>query len=259
MIKALSRHFVGVICIYTYQARFKSTFQHVNDEVEALFRDVESKGIGLLEKTKLFLSFALRELLNNAVEHGNQLDESKFIFLQLELDPQKAKMKVSDGGKGFPLTEILQKEEQDSLTRVRNRGIAALTGMGFVVSSNGNTVVAELKMNEIYEIKERKVRGMEFKLENDVLYCILKKNLVASNVKEFVEMLKSQIETTKGFMEMVIDLKSSESIDSMGITFLIGTYKTVNAQGKKVKLSGVSDSMLELFKIMKIDEVFDII
>lgn len=97
---------------------------------------------------------------------------------------------------------------------------------------------------------------MNIAKEGNIINCEINANLVASNVKEFIEQLKSILDTEDGYEALHIDLSKTESIDSMGITFLISTYKTLGARGKIVKLIGVSEGMLRIFKMMKLDEVF---
>lgn len=95
-------------------------------------------------------------------------------------------------------------------------------------------------------------------IHNDgkTIYCEINANLVASNVKEFIEQLKAVLDGDENYKMLIIDLSKTESIDSMGITFLISSYKTLNSRQKTVRLAGVSEGMLRIFKMMKLDEVF---
>jgi anti-anti-sigma factor len=99
---------------------------------------------------------------------------------------------------------------------------------------------------------------MEIRIENGIAICEVNSNIVAANVKPFVEIIKNTIEDKEDFSELKIDLSKTESIDSMGITFLIALHKNYNAKGKTVTLIGVSEAMLKILKILKLDEVFHI-
>ncbi len=99
---------------------------------------------------------------------------------------------------------------------------------------------------------------MDILLKNSILICKIKMNLTAANVSELLEDVKVKIENYKEYERIEIDLKEVNSIDSMGITFLIGVYKMANKKNKKFKLSGVSAIMLSLFKTIKLDELFEI-
>lgn len=81
-------------------------------------------------------------------------------------------------------------------------------------------------------------------------------SLIAKNIKTLVGQLKPIVEQQDDYQVLELDLSQSESIDSIGITFLIGVYKTLSSRGKSLELKGVSGPMMQLFKIMKLDEVF---
>lgn len=97
---------------------------------------------------------------------------------------------------------------------------------------------------------------MDIVTRENTIYCNINTNLVASYTKGYIEQLKKYLENDENYEVLQIDLSQTESIDSMGITFLISTYKTMSARGKAVKLTGVSEAMLRIFKMMKLDEVF---
>lgn len=99
---------------------------------------------------------------------------------------------------------------------------------------------------------------MEISYRDNVVVCTVKTNLIATNMKQLVEEMKAALAALADYSSLVIDLAQTESIDSLGVTFLIGTYKEALAQGKKVKLTGVSEAMFQLFKMMKLDEIFEI-
>lgn len=98
---------------------------------------------------------------------------------------------------------------------------------------------------------------MELVCHEERLVCNPRVSLVAKNIKELVLQLKTVTEQQDDYQTFQVDLSQSESIDSIGITFLIGLYKTLSARGKRFELSGVSEPMMQLFKIMKLDELFN--
>jgi len=100
---------------------------------------------------------------------------------------------------------------------------------------------------------------MEIDYIDDILTIKINCNLIAPNIKVLVEETKRIIEQTKEDLQLIqMDLSESKGIDSMGITFLVGTFKTLSRQNKKMRLIGVSNAMLKLFKTMKLDTVFEI-
>jgi anti-anti-sigma factor len=103
-----------------------------------------------------------------------------------------------------------------------------------------------------------KVETMVIIIENEIARCVINVNLIASNIKAMVLTVKEELESREDFSQVIVDLSNLVNIDSMGITFIIGMHKTFAARGKVVKFTGVSDAMLQLFKIMKLDDVLQI-
>ncbi|HEY9061065.1 MAG TPA: STAS domain-containing protein [Pseudobacteroides sp.] len=100
---------------------------------------------------------------------------------------------------------------------------------------------------------------MDVVLDGKTMVLKVKTKLVAVNIKNMIEFTKSVLDEADDYEDIIIDLSASENIDSMGITFLIGLYKTGDNKGKKVMLRGVSPAMLNLFKIMRLEEIFEIV
>lgn len=99
---------------------------------------------------------------------------------------------------------------------------------------------------------------MEISLQNGKAICVVNDNIVASNVKSLTEILRTALKDCDDYEEIIVDLSKTESIDSMGITFLIALYKKYNTSDIRVKLIGVSDAMLKIFNMLKLVDIFDI-
>lgn len=71
--------------------------------------------------------------------------------------------------------------------------------------------------------------------------------------------VKSQIQSliTGGSNNIAIDLGEVNSINSSGLGILISCYKLVKNNGGDFKLINANDKLLNIFKITKLDRVFD--
>ncbi|MCT4621039.1 MAG: STAS domain-containing protein [Marinisporobacter sp.] len=99
---------------------------------------------------------------------------------------------------------------------------------------------------------------MDIFLKDNIFIFKIKTDLTATTIKGLLINIKNQIDEYKEYEGIEINLEEVKSIDSMGITFLIGIYKIVNKENKKFKLTGVSEAMLKLFKTMKLHEIVEI-
>ncbi len=57
---------------------------------------------------------------------------------------------------------------------------------------------------------------------------------------------------------IVVDLSELELIDSSGVTALVALYKRSRAVGGKVRVVGACDQPLAIFKLLRMDKVFQI-
>lgn len=122
-----------------YRDEIESTYERVDEVVREIVnrcKNVEELSI----KSFLFkLSVILRELLNNAVEHGNQFDPNKHIFCEIRYLKPTIEITVIDEGEGIGFDEGMLLEE-DGLSQ-RTRGFKMLKKMDFEFQIEGNKVM----------------------------------------------------------------------------------------------------------------------
>jgi anti-sigma B factor antagonist len=58
--------------------------------------------------------------------------------------------------------------------------------------------------------------------------------------------------------EVVIDLVELKSITSSGIGKIVYLYKELNPKGGKIRIIGVNDTIMQIFKIVKLDKLMEI-
>jgi anti-sigma B factor antagonist len=58
--------------------------------------------------------------------------------------------------------------------------------------------------------------------------------------------------------EVVIDLSKLKSITSSGIGKIVSLYKDLNKEGGKIRIVGANDTIMQIFKIVKLDKLMEI-
>jgi len=131
-----------------YKNKFGSSF----DIVDTIVREIIEK---LTEHEKLnistllfHISFMLRELLNNGVEHGNQFDERKSIYCEVIYHVDILEFIISDEGEGINLPP---EDTYFDVLSERERGISTIRKLGFELSFNGSTVHAKYCLKDFCE------------------------------------------------------------------------------------------------------------
>jgi len=105
---------------------FTSTFDML-DFVQVV-SDHVGKGIGLDEDAIHWVGVAIRESVINAIKHGNQSDESKHVFVELESvrnggAAPELLIRVRDQGAGFEPEEVADPLAPENLLKSSGRGI----------------------------------------------------------------------------------------------------------------------------------------
>ena len=90
---------------------------------------------------------------------------------------------------------------------------------------------------------------LEFKLTNDV---------TSSWVKNKLEQMRDIMEGDISYDHVVVDMERVEIIDSIGISLIVALYKTAGELNKGFKVVGLNGRVKNLFKMMRLDEVFPI-
>ncbi len=99
---------------------------------------------------------------------------------------------------------------------------------------------------------------MEKIMQGEKVILKLHEDLIAANVRQYNLNVMELLDQETEFEELELDLAETENIDSVGVTFVISLYKTCLNEGKQFKVSGSNDDIVQLFKLMKLDEFFDL-
>lgn len=128
-----------------HQVRFSSTFEESDlQAISITNRLKEFYETRLNNELEFNLNFVIRELLNNAVEHGNKLQPHKQVVCRVFYDEKTIIIEVTDEGEGLeenkkPLTQPLG----DHMSMpVRQRGLWLVEQLGYSLSISKNTIRA---------------------------------------------------------------------------------------------------------------------
>lgn len=133
-----------------YREEIASTYESVDEVVREIVnrcKNVDELNI----KSFLFkMSVILREILNNAVEHGNKFDPEKSIYCEVTFKRPVIEFTIADEGEGIEI-EAESSNSEDELLSVRTRGFKIIKKMRFDVRVDGNKVIAAYNLANIDE------------------------------------------------------------------------------------------------------------
>lgn len=91
------------------------------------------------------ISVALIEAVNNAILHGNQLDNSKNVKIEYLIDDEAIRFFVKDEGAGFDVLSIPDPTLPENLEKTHGRGIFLMNHLCDEIAFNENGAFVEMK------------------------------------------------------------------------------------------------------------------
>lgn len=94
----------------------------VVDSAEEVIR-VYAQALGFPEQELYFIGLAVREVLVNAMKHGNGFDPEKKVKVKLSGSDDEFSIDVADEGQGFHPAELPDPRDDRNLYRLSGRGV----------------------------------------------------------------------------------------------------------------------------------------
>lgn len=194
-----------------------------------------------------------RELLDNAIRHGNLEMEGKVVRCAVALkDGGRVEIVVEDEGDGFDHTALTSSEIEDP-RNVPNRGYALIRSLAEDVrfELGGRRVTAVMKVDS--------EPGKELILErgpNGFVAVTPLGDVVGERVEVLREELLRQVED--GGVEFKFDFANVALIDSRGLGLLVALKNTIDgkADSTRIELTNVSGDSERLLRMFGLDKVF---
>ena len=87
------------------------------------------------------------EAANNAILHGNKLDENKLVNILIRKEESKLKIKIEDEGDGFDYKNIPDPTAPENIENVNGRGIFLMEKLSDAIEFSRNGATVELEFN----------------------------------------------------------------------------------------------------------------
>jgi anti-anti-sigma factor len=199
------------------------------------------------------IKLTLRELLINAVEHGNRKIPARVVKCSLERLPKSLfRITVEDEGEGFDYKNIDLSLPSDPL-RVRNRGLPLVYAASDVLEfgGTGNRITAYVSL----------IKETAYALSEESGWCVITPsgNITASTTDKLLEILRRLIDEKKHLFRF--DLKNVRDIDSVGMSAMIVLSKILRKTQEKfeLELTGACPDIGNLVEITGLDSLYKIV
>lgn len=192
----------------------------------------------------------LRELLNNAIEHGNCKDPAKKVVGHLELiGPLRFKLKIADEGQGFDHKELILKMTDDP-TQLRNRGLPLVNAYcdELVFNETGNEV-------EVYFTVPAETG---FETEEDGEWKVVRPSgdITATVADKFRALLVRLLED--GSRKFRFDLVQVADIDSITLSIFVVFSNMLDKQegGGLLEVVGANSDIEDVFNLTRLNNKY---
>lgn len=199
----------------------------------------------------------LRELVNNAIEHGNRKIKDLIIFASVEhIGNQRFKIRVEDEGKGFDY-ENIDLMMSDDPTQIRNRGLSLVNTFSDQIDFNesGNCITAYVAIRPETEFN---VKLSE--VEQGVQWMIISPtgDITAENAEDLRNVLLKLFKD--GYFKYRFDLSQVKDIDSVGLSILVIFSNMLREKFSKtdLEISNANRDIKNLLRVTHLDEIYDV-
>lgn len=192
----------------------------------------------------------LRELLINAVEHGNRNISAKTVTCSLKhMRDVLFEITVSDQGNGFDYKQ-LDMAMPDDVGKLRKRGYPFIYAFSEKIEFNE-------KGNQI-TVYHNTYKETTFSTHNDKDWFVIMPSgdITATVTTNFGILLKKKV--LEGIRKFRFDLLKVQEIDSVGLSAFIVLHKMLSKNGPKPDLEviNVCREIVELFRMTNLEKIY---
>lgn len=129
------------------QLQFPSKIENIN-LVEKLVDEITQQ-YNINSEVYGNMLVSMVEAVNNAIIHGNKLDESKLVQIEYEINNGELFFSVKDEGNGFDYRNIPDPTAPENLEKPHGRGIFLISHLvdELKFEDNGSKICVKLKIN----------------------------------------------------------------------------------------------------------------
>lgn len=197
------------------------------------------------------INVVLRELLINAIEHGNGKDRTKTVSCQIaNLGGARFQITIEDQGAGFDhgSKDLTMPKPGAS----RSRGLALINSFTDQLEFNdqGNRVTAYMTIIN--------PTGFPVEVLDDITVITPTGDLTAACADDFRQLLLREADSGK--RRFRFDLAQVRDLDSVSLSVLVAFAQLLRTTGQAyaIELVGCSPDLLNLFRLTRIDHDFTI-
>lgn len=226
-------------------------------QISSEFKNVER----IISEVKVFLheidislssgmKTVIRELLINAIEHGNNSNTDKKVKCSIQKeDSELFCVTVEDEGKGFDFSKVNMRMPKDPQSE-RSRGFPLINSFAEDIEFNaaGNMVSAYVM-----------IKGeTTFDIKMDQGQAVIRPSgdITAAIAEEFRVKLNELYQ--RGIHQFLFNLEDVEDMDSVSLSVFVILAKILGDKEKTLTIINANDDLRNLFRMTRLDKIYKI-
>jgi len=229
--------------------KFSSEIKMVNKIIKEIRGFLENYNID--EDNNIIL--ILRELINNAIEHGNKKDKERTVSVSLtHLSDERFKIVVADEGNGFDYTNINYRMSDDP-TQIRSRGFSLINSYADDIEFNdfGNVVTVYVTASQT----------TQFHVKDVDEWTIVEPSgdITAEEADNFRYVTRDCLE--RGKTRFRFDFSCVNDVDSIGLSLFVIFSNMAKKKSSQIQLEIVNanQDIVNLFQMTRLNRIYEII
>ena len=228
--------------------KFSSEVKMVSKVIKAIRNYLENYKID--EDGNIIL--ILRELINNAIEHGNNKNKDLAVSVCIQhLSDKRFKIVVEDEGKGFDYNSINYRMSDDP-TQIRNRGLCLVNSFADEIEFNdyGNMI-------SVYVTAHESTQFLIKEIEN---WTVVQPtgDITAEEADNFRYVMHDCLD--KGKTQFRFDLSHVHDVDSIGLSLFVIFSNQAQQRFSDIKLEiiNANQDIINLFQMTRLNRIYEL-
>lgn len=215
---------------------------------------------GVTDEILYDVQLAVDEACTNIITHGYSNMDPGSVILDLELDPDRLSVSLTDFGHSFEPGEAPVADVHASIEERELGGFGlffinqSMDKVDYRVTEDGNTMILTKYLTKSFGGERMKT---EVKRENDVSIVSVSGSVDALTAPDLARAIVDEI--AEGQVRLVIDLIDVEFMSSAGLRTLLGGVKESRSQGGDLRIASTNpgvDKVLKMSGFQNIAKVF---
>ena len=195
----------------------------------------------------------LRELINNAIEHGNKKEKDLIVSVSItHLSDKRFKIVVEDEGDGFDYNSVNYRMSDDP-TQIRNRGLCLINSFADEIEFNeyGNMITVYVAASESTQFHVEEI--------DDWIIVQPSGDITAEESDNFRFVMHDCLEQKK--TKFRFDLSHVNDVDSIGLSLFVIFSNMAQKQSSDIALEIVNanQDLANLFQMTRLNRIYEII